>query len=158
MEYAFYRVDASTPAEIAGVLPPLLGKMQQANRSAFMVGTETVLQGISTSLWMNQPTSFWGHGWAMEEFADKQPLLLSEDIPSEIPNKADVLLKLATLTEELDIKTYKPFGKVCDMFPNTPDFLAPARARWRKVKQLAQEMDLQCTFYQQTGQGWQRAG
>ena len=145
-EIRFYHLQKSS---LEQTLPALISKAYGTGRK-MVIRTQNASQreDINTLLWTYRADSFLPHGSEADEFADLQPIWVTDK--DENPNAADILI----LTHGCAVSNDNAFDLVCDVFDgNDAESLNAARARWKSLK----DPDVKLTYWQQTEQGaWEQ--
>jgi len=144
-EIRFYHLERM-PLEQA--LPKMLEMCLSRDwRAVVMAGSEERVSALSDHLWTYDDRSFLPHGDNSDGHADNQPVWLTAE--DENPNGASVLF----LTDGAASEAISGFDLVCRLFDGRDDeAVAAARTSWK----LEKEAGHQLTYWQQTGQGWEK--
>lgn len=103
---------------------------------------------LNDFLWSHKPESFLPHGTSSENFAEKQPVLITAT--GENPNHSDVVF----LMPGCDTSDIAPFKLVCDILDGRDEEqIAAGRARYRDWK----NQDYNLSYWQQSEDGkWEQ--
>jgi DNA polymerase-3 subunit chi len=144
-EIGFYHL-SSTPLERA--LPRLLERARsQGHQIVVRAGSPERIAQLDALLWTYDEASFLAHGSARDGNAAAQPIWLTDG--GENPNEASLLV----LIDGVEAGDLASFARCADLFDgNDADAISAARERWRRAREDGHTL----TYWQQTGQGWER--
>ncbi len=144
-EIRFYHLER-TPLESA--LPKMLEMcLSRGWRAVVMTGSEERASALSDHLWTFDDRAFLPHGDNSDGHAADQPVWLTAS--DENPNGATVLF----LTDGAESAALGGFNLVCRLFDGRDgDAVAAARQCWKAEKDAGHQL----TYWQQTGQGWEK--
>lgn len=147
-EIRFYHMERS---QLENTLPMLLTKALERNHR-ILIKTPNPQQSkkLNDWLWTFDANSFLPHGMAADDFAQEQPILISDSENDNTPNAADVLI----LTEGQVADNLKDFALVCEMLDGRdPSQVEAARTRWKSYK----NQEFEVTYWQQSAEGrWEK--
>ena len=144
-DFGFYHLTRTGPDE---ALPKLLGRTLAAGQRALVLcGSEERVAALDTALWLSADPDWLPHGTRTTGQAQLQPIWLATD--DAAPNGARFLFLLdGAQTARADT-----FERVFDLFDGRDEAaVAAARRRWTAAKQAGHTL----TYWQQTGNGWER--
>ena len=141
----FYHLLRTGPDQ---ALPQLLGRTLAAGqRAAVMCGGEDRVAALDTALWLSPDPDWLPHGTRAGDRAEMQPIWLATD--DAAPNGARFLF----LLDGAESGRVAAFDRVFDLFDGRDEAaVAAARRRWTAAKQAGHTL----TYWQQTGNGWER--
>jgi DNA polymerase-3 subunit chi len=143
----FYHL-RTTPLDRA--LPKLLEKaLEQSWRVVVLAGSAARVEQLDAALWTYDDASFLPHGTRADGNADRQPIWLTTE--DENPNRATVLVAIDGARPAQP----EAFTRCLDIFDDSEESVAAARARWRADKEAGHTL----TYWQQTDRGgWEKRG
>lgn len=146
IEVSVYQL-TMTPLE--KTLPKLMEKViQGGKRAVVMASSKERVEVLNTILWTYSTLTFLPHGSVEDDFAEDQPIWLTNEL--ENPNNADVLV----LCDGAEVSDIQGFSRLLDLFDGN-DLQATNQARQR-VKDYRQQ-GCQVTFWQQgLGGVWEK--
>ena len=146
-EIGFYHLTRSGPEQ---ALPRLLGRTLAAGqRAAVVCATEERVAALDVALWLSQDPDWLPHGTRASGHAELQPIWLATD--DAAPNGARFLFLLDGCGSE----RLAAFDRVFDLFDGRDEeAVIAARVRWAAAKAAGHGL----SYWQQTGQGWERRG
>ena len=146
-EIGFYHLTRSGPEQ---ALPRLLGRTLAAGqRAAVVCATEERVAALDVALWLSQDPDWLPHGTRASGHAELQPIWLATD--DAAPNGARFLFLLDGCGSE----RLAAFDRVFDLFDGRDEeAVTAARVRWAAAKAAGHGL----SYWQQTGQGWERRG
>lgn len=144
-DIGFYHL---TRSPLPQALPRLLVRTLAAGQRALVVGTDkAALDDLSAALWA-QP-AWLPHGSVADGDPDLQPIWLSTETAS-LNGARFLFLVHGASSDQLG-----DFERVFDLFDgNDPQAVASARLRWKSAKGGGHAL----TYWQQTDEGWRKAG
>ena len=119
----FYHL-ASSPVE--RVLPRICERLLEVGERLLVIANEPVLGQLDEQLWTVEPASFIPHGRSDRPGADKQPILLAQDL-EPLNGARNVALADGSWREQA-----LGFARVFYLFDNA--HLDIARGAWRSLK------------------------
>ena len=130
---------AYTPADMDGVLPPLLERLlKQKRQIVISCATKDRCQRLDDFLWSYQKESFLPHGQVGAEHQDMQPVLICT--PEELPSKnEDVFFSLSGAG--LSAEALGRFKDIGIFYLGTDTDKAQARKLWRELKESGHTLD-----------------
>jgi DNA polymerase-3 subunit chi len=145
-EIRFYHLRTRT---LEQALPEILTKaMGQGRRVVVRTPDMATAERLSDHLWTWKPDSFLPHGMRGDDFADRQPVWLTNI--EENPNSADVLV----LTGGAQTETTASYALCCEMLDGADEnAVTAARQRWKTYG----EQGFSVTYWQQNEKGgWEQ--
>ena len=129
-------------------LPAILMKAYKGGRKVLVRCADgAMVKKMNDTLWTYRADSFLPHGMAGEEFAEDQPVLLTDK--DENANNADVLVLCGGAVSE----QIGDFALCCEMLEDHhADQVASARARWKDYKDAGHEVTY---WFQSEAGGWE---
>lgn len=146
-EIWFYHLERSS---LEQVLPGLLEKTLQRGWRALIHSEQAHrLDDMDEHLWTYRPDSFLPHGLASGDFAQRQPILLSES--AENLNAAQALFIL----DQTELGPTEGYERCFILFDGRNETsLQHARQRWRSLKSAGANL----AYWKQTPEGrWEKA-
>lgn len=135
MRISFYMVaDATTPGQVDGQLPKLLGKLLQLGQRIELRCPDVArMDRLSDLIWKTPVDGFTAHAAShQQEFADlnlsEHQLYLTNEAGN--PSKADILVRLSGADENIE-----GYGEVLEIFSGLEADKAAARLRWKSAKE-----------------------
>lgn len=131
MRVMFYQLSRD-PAH--AVVPLLAKKSLEAGERVLVVSADEAQRAaISRGLWMHSPESFLANGEASEPNADRQPILLSEQV--EPANGARFLFIADGHWRAAEMENAREFDRVFYLFDS--ETLQEARQVWKDLREQA---------------------
>jgi DNA polymerase-3 subunit chi len=145
-EIGFYHL---TRTDIAGALPPLLGRSLQAAERAVVVCPDAArVAALDAALWLSANPDWLPHGTTATPHPEWQPIFLTQEDVN--PANAGFLFLVGGAAADV-----APYRRVFDLFDgNDEDAVLAARARWRAAKAAGHGL----TYWKQSETGWEKAG
>ena len=135
-----------TTSDLGSNLALLADKIVGSHKSALILCTEVMAEGISAALWETRADNFLAHGKGHEPVNKASPLWLVHD-PDANPINADYIL----ITGGLDVSDIRRFKRVFMVFDGTSESeVTAARIKWKKWAQMDEVM---CRYFAQDEAG-----
>jgi DNA polymerase-3 subunit chi len=115
-------------------------------RAVVLAGSEERVEQLDALLWTYDDASFLPHGAARDGEPERQPIWLTAR--DENPNGATMLVLLDGMSSE----RLSEYQRCLDIFDASESAVAAARVRWKDAKAAGHTV----TYWQQTGNGWER--
>lgn len=144
----FYQVRDPMPSTTDKTLAHLLEKVCSAGHKVLVVCPNTQrAERIDEMLWTYKDESFLPHGLAHDNVApEKQPILITTT--PENQNGANILVMVSG-AQGGAIADYE---KAIDIFEGHENQVTKARERWKLYKDAGFEL----SYFEHTGEGWQK--
>ncbi len=144
-EVRFYHL---TRQPLEQALPAILMKAYKGGRKVLVrCPDKAMAKRVNETLWTYRADSFLPHGSSEGEFANAQPILVSDQDQNE--NDADVLILCGgALSEKMD-----EFSLCCEMLEDhQAEQVAAARTRWKDYKEAGHDVTY---WFQNESGGWE---
>lgn len=144
-EIRFYHLQR---LRLEAALPKMLERVvQRQQRAVVLAGSAERVEALAGHLWTYDDRSFLPHGTARDGHPELQPIWLTDR--AENPNGADVLFMTdGAVADRLD-----GFALCAMLFDGRdPAAVQAARGHWAQWRDAGHHL----TYWQQTGQGWER--
>lgn len=129
-EVSFYHLHNS-PVE--KVLPVILKKALEKDMRSMILTSGDDLEIVNKWLWTYGQLEFLPHGSKNDNFSEKQPIYLSDEL--ENPNNAKMFVNLTEDTLNYNDEKYNEFSRIVEIFDgNIEEKLKLARKKWSSYK------------------------
>lgn len=128
-EINFYVSSSASSDAIYKLLPSLLERIvAQKHKVLIACNSEAEVKRVDKFLWECNAEKFIPHGTASQDFAEDQPILITNE--EQNLNMSDILICLSGKT----VSDFSSYLKVVDIFEGSEEQKQAGRVRWKEYK------------------------